>query len=437
MSRDYIKEKLYEGGYHDIADNPFEPTPDGPLGWPSKRANKNRQQPFDGPVDEPPVQSPADFGLPVDEPIDDDQNIAPIPHKKSLVAFPLVSFKDIRLDTTQRNYRIKGLLPRRGLVIIWGPKKCYKSFIASDMGYHVALGWRYRGCRVEQALVIYIALEGREGQPARKEAFAKHYNVNDAPFLLMTKPLNLIKQAAALIKDIEAQLLERRDAPGVVFIDTLNRSLVGSESKDEDMAAYLNAAAMIEERFKCLVVIVHHCGIDTSRPRGHSALPAAVDVQLRVDRTDKLQATLTVELAKDFAEGTEFFYQLKIVELGLDPDGDPITSLVVLPLDETGPQPAKTKSVKGLGAAQKNALNALTECVAEHGIDPPQACRLPATVKVVTLDQWQEQLFRSGVLSRKTAEGKRQNWAAILNRLRNTLLERHHIGILDDFVWRV
>jgi hypothetical protein len=431
-SRDYAAEALRRAG---LPDDPFEPDT---TGWPPKRA-RNRQ------TEEPPLETvkPAEsleeFGLSAgagEPPID--EGIMPIPREKSLVAFPLVSFKDIRLDTTQRNYRIKGLLPRRGLVIIWGPKKCYKSFIASDMGYHVALGWRYRGSRVEQALVIYIALEGREGQPARKEAFAKHYNVDDAPFLLMTKPLNLIKQAAALIKDIEAQLEERGDtAPGVVFIDTLNRSLVGSESKDEDMAAYLNAAAMIEERFKCLVVIVHHCGIDTSRPRGHSALPAAVDVQLRVDRTDKLQATLTVELAKDFAEGTEFFYQLKIVELGLDPDGDPITSLVVLPLDETGPQPDKTKSVKGLGAAQKNALNALTECAAEHGIDPPPACRLPATVKVVTLDQWQEQLFRSGVLSRKTAEGKRQNWAAILNRLRNTLLERHHIGILDDFVWRV
>lgn len=378
-----------------------------------------------------------DAGEPSDN--NDEESAAPIGRKKSLVAFPLVSFANITLDTTQRNYLIKGLLPRRGLAIIWGAKKCYKSFIATDMAMHIALGRMYRGHRVQQALVAYIALEGREGQGARKEAFAKYHNVEDAPFYLMTKPLDLIKQGAALLKDFEAQLEECGAAmPGVVFIDTLNRSLVGSESKDEDMARYLAAAAAIEERFKCLVVIVHHCGIDADRPRGHSSLPAAVDVQLRVDRTDNLQATLTVELAKDFAEGTEIFYRLEVVNVGTDPDGDAISSLVVLPLDKTGPPPSKRKSVKGLGATQKNALTALTECTAESGIDPPQTFQLPAGIKVVTLDQWKEQLFRSGVLDRKTRpDGKKQNWASKWDRLRNSLLERSHIGIIENSVWRV
>lgn len=149
-----------------------------------------------------------------------------------------------------------------------------------------------------------------------------------------------------------------------MFIDTLNRSLVGSESKDEDMAQYLAAAGAIEERLQCLVAIVHHCGIDRDRPRGHSSLSAAVEVQIRVDRIGDLQATITVELAKDFPEGTEIFYRLEAVNVGTDPDGDPITSLVVLSPEESGPAPERRKTAKGLGSEQRNALTALAKCVA-------------------------------------------------------------------------
>jgi RecA-family ATPase len=80
--------------------------------------------------------------------------------------------------------------------------------------------------------------------------------------------LNLIADAAQLIKDIKSQI-PADITPGVVFIDTLNRSLVGSESKDEDMAKYLAAAEGVATKLECAVAIVHHCGIDASRPRGH------------------------------------------------------------------------------------------------------------------------------------------------------------------------
>ena len=256
--------------------------------------------------------------------------IIDFPDKPKARLFPLTSFENIKLDTERRDYLIKGLLPDKGLCVIWGPPKCYKSFWALDVGLHIALGREYRGRRVEQATVLYMGLEGRQGLPARLEAFKKYHGVDRAMFSLATEPLNLRKEAGALIADIEAQLLV---PPRVVFIDTLNRSLVGSESKDEDMAAYLAAAAKIEQFFNCLVVLVHHCGIDGTRPRGHTSLTAAVDVQLAVERRADREIVVRVELAKDMAEGTEIFSRLEMVEVGADPDGDPITSFVVLPAE--------------------------------------------------------------------------------------------------------
>ena len=71
-----------------------------------------------------------------------------------------------------------------------------------------------------------------------------------------------------------ASILAQCPKPAAVAIDTLNRSLAGSESSDEDMAAYIRAADAIRDAFNCAVVIVHHCGHEGTRPRGHLSLRA-------------------------------------------------------------------------------------------------------------------------------------------------------------------
>jgi hypothetical protein len=146
---------------------------------------------------------------------------------------------------------------------------------------------------VQQAPVVYIALEGRHGFPARAEAFRRHYGVESAPFYLLPASLDLVAKSGQLIASIKTQLGE--NLPGVLFLDTLNRSLVGSESKDEDMARFLAAAEKVAQELSCAVVIVHHCGIDASRPRGHTSLSGAVESQLKVERTAAGEVVVTVQ----------------------------------------------------------------------------------------------------------------------------------------------
>jgi hypothetical protein len=136
---------------------------------------------------------------------------------------------------------VKGLIPRVGLVIVWGPPKCGKSFLTFDLVMHVAMGWEYRGRRVKQGLVVYCALEGAEGFRARVEAFRREKLSEDAspPFHLMASSLSLVADHPTFLADIRAQLGEER--PAVVVIDTLNRSLAGSENDDKDMNAYVKA----------------------------------------------------------------------------------------------------------------------------------------------------------------------------------------------------
>jgi hypothetical protein len=342
------------------------------------------------------------------------------------VAYPLQAFGNISLDTARNNYLVKGLLANSGLAVIWGPPKCGKSFWAFDLGMHIALGRDYRGHKVQQAPVVYVALEGKYGFPARKEAFRRYHGIESAPFYLLSTSLDLVAKSGELVTSIKAQL--RENLPGVVFLDTLNRSLVGSESRDEDMARYLAAAERVAQELDCAVVIVHHCGIDASRPRGHTSLSGAVESQLKVERISTGEVIVTVELAKDFAEGTEIVSRLERVDLGADPDGDPITSLVVLPVD--GPILRRAVTRK-LSSRQQLALAALDECAASSGKPAPPNLELPARTIVVQLAAWREELYRKGVLDRD-AKSPREEF----KRVRNSLQARNLIGMRDELVWK-
>ena len=152
------------------------------------------------------------------------------------------------------------------------------------------------------------------------------------PFYLMPTRADLIRDHLALISDIRSQLAADQ-LPVAVTLDTLNRSLAGSESSDEDMSAYIQAADAIREAFNCAVVIVHHCGIDGSRPRGHTSLTGAVEAQCAIKRDAASQVILTVEHMKDGPEDDVIASTLESVEVGTDDYGDPITSCVVVPAD--------------------------------------------------------------------------------------------------------
>jgi hypothetical protein len=139
--------------------------------------------------------------------------------------FELIPFDAIRVDTAPA-YLIKGIVPRVGLCVFWGPPKCGKSFLVFDLLMHVALGWEYRGRKVRQGPVVYCALEGCSAFKNRIEAFRQsrlQENASNVPFRLMAAPLSLVVDHTALIASIK----EQSAAPAIVAIDTLNRSSGG------------------------------------------------------------------------------------------------------------------------------------------------------------------------------------------------------------------
>jgi AAA domain len=289
-------------------------------------------------------------------------------------AIKLIPFAEIKLST-QRRYLVNGLIPRVGLIVVWGPPKCGKSFWIFDVSMHIALHRKYRGRRLHGGPVVYCCFEGQTGMEARVEAFRQRSlseDHGDIPFFLQPVTLDLVIDHTALI----AVIKERNVVPVMIILDTLNRSLRGSESSDQDMSAYIRAADAIREAFNCAVVVVHHCGINGSRPRGHTSLQGACDAQLAVTRDNTDIIIVTVEEMKDGPRGDVVTSRLDPIEVGVDEDGENITSCVVVPA-ENPPSPA-TRWSRGLTVFHDAVLTALLEHGRDHrpGGDGPvvKAC---------------------------------------------------------------
>src|SRR5262249_33085607 len=147
--------------------------------------------------------------------------------------------------------------------------------------------------------------------------------------------------------------------------------LAGSENKPEDMSKFIRAADAIWVAFECLVVIVHHSGIDPKRPRGHTSLPGADEVQIKVERPDAGPITTTVGNMKEEGPGAAVISRLEPVELGPDDDGEIMSSCVIVASDGPAAAAAKAASKDDWGKSKtvKRLRGIIMAMLAEQGID--------------------------------------------------------------------
>jgi hypothetical protein len=344
--------------------------------------------------------------------------------------FRPVRFGNIRVSS-ESPYLVKNLIPREGITVIWGPPKCGKTFWCFDLAMHVALGWEYRGRRVQSGTVIYVACEGERGLGARIEAFRRARLSNadelDPPFYLLSTRLDLVADVDDLRADIRAAL--EADQCVAIIIDTLNRSIAGSESRDEDMSAYVKAADQLRETFRCAVIIIHHCGINAERPRGHTSLTGAADAQIAVKKDPTGQVTATVEYMKDGPEAEKIASKLIVVDVGTDDDGEAITSCVIMPTEETNGESHSRQT--RLSDAAKIALDTLRKAIAAAGSEAPASNHVPPAARGVDVELWRRYYYAGTASDDQTPEARRKSFQRVRQQLQATGI----IGLHTDFCW--
>jgi hypothetical protein len=241
--------------------------------------------------------------------------------------FQMLTVRDL-LRLKVMSWLVKGLLPSEGIGALFGPSGSGKSFLIIDLLMHLCLRREWFGYKIHKKhTVLYLALEGGAGVRNRIEAFLKHNAINEPDnFFTIIDNFDIRQQFGDLIEAV------KEIEPSVIVIDTLNQSAVGcDENSNVDMSLIVSRAKIISDAIKGLVLLVHHTGKDASRGlRGHSSLNAALDVAIEVQaETVKTPRFFRITKSKDGACGEGLAFKLKSVVLGVDVDGDAITSCVV------------------------------------------------------------------------------------------------------------
>lgn len=235
-------------------------------------------------------------------------------------------------------YIVKGLIVPNTLAAVIGQTGSGKTFFSTDLSLHLAARHPWRGRKVRGGLVVYAALEGPTSAENRFVAARNSLGfARTLPLCLTPGPLNLRDPAdvTLLITFIRAAESDYGEKCVAVFVDTLSRAMAGGDENGSDhMGALIAGADAVRLATGATVVLVHHMGKDESRgARGHSSLKAALDTEIEVAAKDNAHVA-TVTKQRDLPTGGQFAFRLKVVELGQDEDGDPVTSCVVEPVDD-------------------------------------------------------------------------------------------------------
>ena len=217
-------------------------------------------------------------------------------------------------------YIVRGLIDQGVISLIYGPSNCGKTFFAMGLAYHIAIGAEWRGRRVKQATVLYLAAEGGQGVLNRVAALKHENGVLDVPMAIKRAGLDLLNADAdlqylcALSREVAG---DKPDAPRVIVIDTLSRIMTGGdENNAADMTSLIRNIDAVRATTGAHVMLAHHTGKDTTRgARGHSSLKAATDTEIEVGTANGAR-TAIVTKQHDNRGGEAFAFSLKSVSLG-------------------------------------------------------------------------------------------------------------------------
>lgn len=334
---------------------------------------------------------------------------------------------------TAADYIVKGILSEGGLSMIYGPSGCGKSFLATDMALAVARNVAWFGRRVKGGGVLYVAAEGQHGFRKRISAYRETHLSEEAtgvPFGLLPVPVNLLQGADA--SELVKLILERCPNGGpvrLVIVDTLARTLIGGDENDpQDMGRYVASLGAIQSATGAHVCVIHHTGKNTANgARGHSSLLAAVDTALEVTR-DCETRTARVIKQKDGREGDEIAFELETVDLGLDDDGDAITSCTVRQLHNAT---ERASPAPKLSNSQRRALGLLREAINTAGEQIPASQHTPAHGLGVKAEAWRRYCDQGSLTDSNDPDSK----GRVFRRCRDDLIGKGIVGTWDGWVW--
>ena len=279
---------------------------------------------------------------------------------KSVGRFGPVPIYDLSLAPPMQ-WLIKGVLPRAELGVLFGASGSGKTFVALDLAFSVARGNAWRERRTARGRVVIIAAEGAGGIGKRGEAYSRYHE-----FDLRGIDLHVIPAAPNFLDndDISEVMAEIGNIGPVdlVIIDTFAQVTPGAnENTSEDIGRALANLKLLYGVTNAMNLVVAHAGKDLSKGvRGWSGLKAAADVQIEVLRHENGDREIIIEKMKDGEDGLRWGFKLEVVEVGIDYDGDIITSCVAVPTELQAKVEQERIGLKRRGRVENHVLEIMT-----------------------------------------------------------------------------
>jgi hypothetical protein len=240
---------------------------------------------------------------------------------------------------------VKKILPETGAVLIVGQWGTFKTTLALDLSVCVMADLPFAGHYAvkRHGAVLYFALEGGGALETRLAATAKHHNISeplpfawrgDCPALTDKNVVNTLCRLAA---EAAADLDRKFGLPiALIWVDTLITAAGYAASGDDNDAAaaqkVMSVLRMMSHHTGALAAGVDHFGkIMETGTRGSSAKEGAADavIALLADREVSggvKNTRLAVRKQRDGVSGFEIPFTVRMLEIGVDGDGDPITA---------------------------------------------------------------------------------------------------------------
>jgi hypothetical protein len=343
----------------------------------------------------------------------------------------LVFFEDVEPITIANDF-VEGLLISQGMSVIYGETNSGKTFFATDLALHVACGWAWNGRDVTRGAVLYCALEGSYGITNRVAAFKQHYAIQSLPFAILPVAVDMLNSSSDVDEVLESitKITKQAGMPVVLtVIDTLSRALSGgNENSPDDMGQIVRNGTRIQQEGCTHVAWVHHTGKDQDKgARGHSLLRAATDTEIEI-LADNGNHTARVTKQRDLECAGEFNFALKVVDLGTNQRGKPITSCIV---DYGTDAPAVERGTKrGYSAHKARALEVLTDVIAGSGAAGFDG--VPPGILSVPEAWWRDKFYARSMPGAEQAAKQKA-----FRRSADELIRDHVVGNNNQRVWLV
>jgi RecA-family ATPase len=297
--------------------------------------------------------------LPESEPSIDKVDSDPVQLPEQAREFGLLTRADVQAEPSAIPL-IHGLISKGQLAMIAGPSGSGKSVFQLHLGAALLNGHEVFGHAIpKRARMLYVNLEG-DLKP-RLEAIEQHhpgwsFPAPEAMFLTRPWCLNDRDSVEGL-----AHHVNESGGVDVIFIDTLNRAIPGSdENLSTDMGMVIAHANLLINKTGAAVVLTHHIGKAKERgPRGHSSLYAALDTCLMVDETESGMRMVELVKTRQGPGGKKYYFTIENIALGENDYGLPVVGPALTEVENSS-EVDKAATASALTPQQKEALVALT-----------------------------------------------------------------------------